>query len=97
MRPADDGGAVLRHTLIMATGWPAWLTWPLFFRPLHDALIEDSLDRAAASLGVPVATPFRWSRRVRMLRRLAALGAEVRRARGAGAAPGHRVGREPQH
>lgn len=34
---------------------------PLVFRPLHDALIEDALDRAATSLGLDPEKP-RWSR-----------------------------------
>ncbi len=45
---------LLRHTL---TGRPhGWLRlgWPLCFRWLHDALIEDALDRATAELaGMP--------------------------------------------
>jgi len=61
------GGAVLRHEMTMDTSGPALLTWPLMFRPLHDALIEDSFDRAAVALGeAPVGAP--WSPVVRLLR-----------------------------
>jgi hypothetical protein len=58
---------VLRHTVKMATHGPALLSWPLVFRPLHDALIEDSLATAQASLGQ---TPRmkQWSLWVRFLR-----------------------------
>jgi hypothetical protein len=62
---------LLRHTL---TGRPrSWLRigWPLCFRWLHDALIEDALDRAEAELSDVEwrPGPFRWY--VRLLRRLA--------------------------
>ncbi len=32
-----DGGTLLRHTVEMDVGGSAMLTWPLIFRPLHDA------------------------------------------------------------
>lgn len=41
-----DGSALLQHELLMSPTGMAKLTWPLFFRPMHDALIEESLDRA---------------------------------------------------
>jgi hypothetical protein len=56
---------ILRHTLVMRTAGPARLTWPLIYRPMHDALIEDSLVRATGE------DPPRWSRWVRFLRALA--------------------------
>lgn len=70
------GETLLRHVLKMRTEGPALLTWPLMFRPMHDALIEDSLDRAERSLGREPARPNRWSARVRLLRR--ALGGRRR-------------------
>lgn len=39
-------------------------------RPRHDAALEDSLDRAERACTDTVARPARWSRYVRMLRRL---------------------------
>jgi hypothetical protein len=60
-------GCVLRHTLEMTTHGLAVLTWPLMFRPMHDALLEDSLAVAQASLGCdPQMRP--WSPWVRLLR-----------------------------
>lgn len=58
---------VLRHTLEMRAHGPAVWSWPIIFRPLHDALIEDSLALAQASLGQ---TPLihKWSLWVRLLR-----------------------------
>ena len=69
----EGAPVVLRHILEMDTrGW-ARLTWPLLFRPLHDALIEDSLTIAQISLG-EVPGPEGWSRRVRLLRWILYLG-----------------------
>lgn len=69
--PAQD--CVLRHTLKMTTRGLAVLSWPLVFGPMHDALIEDSLAVAQASLGlVPTLKP--WSLWVRLLRRLVSRG-----------------------
>ena len=51
----------------------ARLTWPLLFRPLHDALLEHALAVAEASLGhTPLVHP--WSLRVRVLRWLVSRG-----------------------
>ncbi|MGN5733786.1 hypothetical protein [Arthrobacter psychrochitiniphilus] len=41
-----DSTTLLRHELSMSPTGTAKLTWPLFFRPMHDALIEEGLDRA---------------------------------------------------
>jgi hypothetical protein len=59
----------LTHELRMQARGIAQVTWPLVFRPLHDALIEDSLAKAAWNLGEEAKTR-RWSRRVRFLRSL---------------------------
>lgn len=58
---------VLRHTLKMNICGPAILSWFLVYRPLHDALVEDSLAIAQASLGI---TPKiqKWSFWVKILR-----------------------------
>jgi hypothetical protein len=58
---------VLRHTLQMSAQGLAAVCWPLVFRPLHDALMEDSLAKAAASLGGSPG-PRPWSPWVRFLR-----------------------------
>ena len=58
---------ILRHTLEMTAHGPAVLSWPLLFRPMHDALIEDSLAVAEAALRRP-AHIHPWSVRVRFLR-----------------------------
>jgi hypothetical protein len=62
------GKTVLRHVIDMRALGPARLSWPLFFRPLHDACLEDSLDCATASLGIQLERPARWSIYVRLLR-----------------------------
>jgi hypothetical protein len=61
----------LTHTMrIQATG-PARLSWPLLFRPLHDALLEDALDRAEAWAHGTGWQPRQLTLHVRMLRVLA--------------------------
>ncbi len=62
----------LRHVLegrpvgVMRLGWPLAVRW------LHDACIEDLLDRAELRMHGAVARPARWSRWVRLLRALQA-------------------------
>jgi hypothetical protein len=63
-----EGKTVLRHVIEMRATGPALLTWPLFFRPLHDACLEDCMDRATVSLGIQLESPARWSIYVRVLR-----------------------------
>lgn len=63
----DEETTELRQTLQMNTHGSALLTWPFLFRPLHDALIEDSLTKAQLELGLP-ADVKQWSLLVRCLR-----------------------------
>ena len=58
---------MLRHSLAMKTRGRAVLSWPLLFRPLHDALLEDTLTNAERALGLEVHV-MRWSPLVRLLR-----------------------------
>ncbi len=69
----SERGTVLRHELIATPYGRMRFAWAPVFRPLHDALIEDSLDRAEASAIGKDWQPSRLSARVRMLRRLASL------------------------
>lgn len=66
--PIAEDRTRLRHVLEMRTRRWAMLSWPLVYRPLHDALIEDSLDRAERTLGVGPARRPGWSWYVRLLR-----------------------------
>jgi len=78
VEPVDATHATLTHSLVMQAHGRARLTWPLIFRPLHDALIEDSLAKAERALGLPpAATP--WSPRVRLLRSLLTRGRRAMR------------------
>jgi hypothetical protein len=47
----------------------AKLSWPLVFKPLHDALMEDSLDRAEEAITGDLERRRSWSPYVRVLRR----------------------------
>lgn len=63
-----EGRTLLRHVLEgKPHGWMR-LGWPLCFRWLHDALIEDSLDRAEAELRGERWQPRPLALRVRLLR-----------------------------
>jgi hypothetical protein len=66
----EGEGSLLRHVIEMRTHGPALLTWPLVFRPLHDALMEDSLSKAEAALTDTPPREARWGWYVRGLRRL---------------------------
>jgi len=50
---APGESVILKHTIQMTARGPAILSWPVIFRPLHDALLEDCLAQAQASLGHP--------------------------------------------
>ncbi len=63
-------GAELRHTLAITARGPARFTWPLAYRWMHDAALEDCLDRAELATTGGVQHPARWSPNVRLLRRL---------------------------
>ncbi len=65
--------AVLCHTLEMTTHGLAVLSWPVIYRPMHDALIEDSLATAEASLGQSPRIQA-WSPWVRFLRWVVSCG-----------------------
>lgn len=64
---STQDGVLLRHSLLMRAGGPARITWPLFFRPMHDALLEDALALAGTARGDVPEFP-RFNRRVRALR-----------------------------
>lgn len=69
----------LRHELVMRVHGAARLSWPLVFCPLHDALIEDALDRAEMQATGRVVRPARWSAYVVMLRYALRLSGAARR------------------
>ena len=79
---ADADGTILRHRIDMRLAGIALLSWPLVFGPLHDALMEDCLDKAEASLRGEAAPHPRWSLYVRSLRAVVRLVQGRRRRRG---------------
>lgn len=68
----DGGRTTIRHAIEMKISGPALVTWPLIFRPLHDALLEDSLDKVQAHLSGELWQHRRWSPWVRLLRKILA-------------------------
>ncbi|MFH1137555.1 MAG: SRPBCC family protein [Pseudomonadota bacterium] len=68
----DGPGVILRHTIDANCTWPAWLKWGLAVRPLHDALLEDTLDGVEKELGLKTTGPRAMNPWVRFLRRLVA-------------------------
>ncbi|MCT2593807.1 SRPBCC family protein [Streptomyces sp. N2-109] len=68
VHPKGEHSTVLRHTLVMRARGTARLSWPLVYRPCHDAVLEQSLDRAELAATGRVAAPARWTPYVRLLR-----------------------------
>jgi len=91
--PRDSGGTDMRHLMAMRLRFPAWLTYPLLWRPLHDALLEDTLDRAERSLTGTIESPATWSPYVRLLRAILARIAGRRDAPGSTPRASNRVRR----
>ncbi|WP_030773323.1 MULTISPECIES: hypothetical protein [unclassified Streptomyces] len=65
--PADAERTVLRHTLAMSVSGLSRITWPVGWRPLHDACLEDSLDLAERACTGTIVRRARWSPYVRVL------------------------------
>ena len=66
--PQSADQTLLRHELRMSVSGTATFTWALFFRPLHDALIEESFDRAERECGGAPARACQRSAWVKLLR-----------------------------
>jgi hypothetical protein len=71
IKDSAPGMVRLEHRLCMRLSGVALLSWPLMFRWLHDALVEDALDRAEAAVTTRPLQERRWSLWVRFLRRVA--------------------------
>jgi hypothetical protein len=65
------GTVTVRHVIAGRLQGPGFVAWPLAIRGLHDALLEDLLDRLSIALGEPPVTPARWSMWVRLCHRVA--------------------------
>jgi hypothetical protein len=68
IEPAGPGAAVLRHVVDAEARGPIALWWLVVIRPLHDALVEDALDRAQGRAPRPLAPTARALRRGLALR-----------------------------
>ncbi|MEW6113746.1 MAG: SRPBCC family protein, partial [Thermodesulfobacteriota bacterium] len=62
------GQVTLRHVLEARCGLRAWLHWIAVIEPLHNALLEDALDRAERALNPSSSASTPWSLWVRLLR-----------------------------
>jgi hypothetical protein len=65
-------GAEIVHLIAMEVSGSALLSWPLIIRPLHDALLEDSLDKVGAHLAGEEWVQRDWPISVKFLRRILA-------------------------
>jgi hypothetical protein len=71
VRETPEGHVTMQHLFATRLRGSARLSWPLFYRPMHDALIEDSIDLAEQA-GAETRQPIRrWTCQVRLLRALA--------------------------
>jgi hypothetical protein len=64
----DGEQTVLRHVIEAKCNLRTWLFWAIAVEPLHDALLEDALDRAERTVEPPSLRSSRWSPWVRFLR-----------------------------
>lgn len=63
----DEKRTEITHTINMNVAGSAIVLWLMIIRPMHDALIEDSFDKAELNLGLAVQRK-QWSFWVRLLR-----------------------------
>jgi hypothetical protein len=68
VEPDGGSGSILRHVIDGRLTGSMVLAWPLVVRWIHDAVLEDLLDRAETAVGTGPARPARWSPWVRLLR-----------------------------
>jgi hypothetical protein len=83
-----DGSCLLRHVLVGQPTGSMRLLMPLVVRWIHDAVLEDLLDRAEQAVGTSPASPAQWSPWVRLLRRAVGMSAQRHRASAVAVPPG---------
>ncbi|WP_198671810.1 hypothetical protein [Desertihabitans aurantiacus] len=81
LEACGPGRTRIRHVLTLRPRGRARLTWPLVYRPLHDALLEDAFDQAEAVVSGTEPERHVWSGYVRFLRWVMALTLAPRTAR----------------
>lgn len=65
----QNGKTILRHTVDATCNLKMWLMWHVMVGPMHDAVLEEALDRAERYLGGEPEKPARWSLWVRTMRK----------------------------
>ncbi|WP_300016431.1 DUF2867 domain-containing protein [Pseudonocardia sp.] len=78
VEPAGPARCTVRHVIAGRTVGRGRILWPVAFRWLHDALLEDLLDRVEHATATGPARSARWPPWVRLLRR--AVGVRARTA-----------------
>lgn len=68
--PRDSQSCYVRHVVEGRTTGSMRLVWPAAMRWLHDAVVEDLMDRVATDAGHPPAQRAQWSWWVRQIRRV---------------------------
>ena len=63
----EPKSTIIRHAIDMKIKGQALIAWPMLFRPLHDALIEDSFDKLETNLSLSPKNNS-WSSWVKLLR-----------------------------
>ena len=64
----QNDATILRHVVDATCNLKMWLLWHVMIGPMHDAVLEDALDRAERFLGGEPKSPARWSLWVRAMR-----------------------------
>ncbi|MFI5779237.1 SRPBCC family protein [Nocardia sp. NPDC051570] len=77
VRPDGADAVILCHLIVVRLRGSSRLTWPLALRWMHDACVEDLLDRAERAVTGSVRRPAGWSPAVRPLRALARLAIAI--------------------
>mgnify|MGYP000381729568 CR=1 FL=1 len=75
----QKNGTTLRHVIDATCDLKMWLVWHVMVGPMHDATLEDALDRAERCFGGEPKKPARWSFWVRAMRRVVARSLKKKR------------------
>lgn len=69
LKEKEESKTEISHTISMNVVGSAIIPWLMIIRPMHDALIEDSFDKAQLNLGLTFQRK-KWSPWVRLLKKI---------------------------